>query len=303
MQKEVIIKKGMSLQSIALTLKRNRVIPNSSSFLLCSRLLGVSRKLQAGNYRFSSNLSNYSVLKKLYKGEVLSKMIMIPEGLRADQIAGILKKKIDIDSTKFMKLVSDVDLCDSLGIEANSFEGYLYPNTYRFFKQISSKEALIYLVSHFKNIFADSLKERANQISMSVHETITLASIVEGEAMVGFERPVIAALYLNRLKKGMRLQADPTIQYVIENGPRRLLIRDLDVESPYNTYLHRGLPPGPVNNPGISSIIAVLYPADVDYLYMVANGDSTHTFSRTLNDHLRAKNRFNRYRRTLNRNR
>ncbi|MCJ7813760.1 endolytic transglycosylase MltG, partial [bacterium] len=145
------------------------------------------------------------------------------------------------------------------------------------------------------------LKKRCGQLGMSVHEVITLASIVEGEAVIASERPIIAALYLNRLEHRMLLQADPTIQYIIQNGPRRLLDTDLQINSPYNTYIYPGLPPGPVNNPGIQSILATLYPASSDYLYMVANGDGAHTFSRSLEEHNKAKQEFNRVRNEVRR--
>ncbi|MEJ2629216.1 MAG: endolytic transglycosylase MltG, partial [bacterium] len=295
----VTIERGMTPYEIASLLKDKRILNNRQIFVLAAQLLGVSRNLQAGNYSFRGRISNYSVLKKLYEGEVTTKMVTIPEGLTAPRIANILKTAVNIDSSRFMSLVHNPKFCDSLGIKAHSLEGYLYPNTYKLYEGITAEKVITYLIYHFKNEFNDSLLQRAEQMKMSVHEVVTLASIVQGEVMVEEEEPIIAALYLNRLKRGMRLQADPTIQYIIKDGPRRLLERDLKIESPYNTYLHRGLPPGPVNNPGISSIRAVLYPAEVDYLFMVANGDGTHTFSETLLEHNRAKKRFDRYRKKI----
>ncbi len=289
----------MTPYEIASLLKDQEILNNRQIFVLAAQLLGVSRNLQAGNYSFRGRISNYSVLKKLYEGEVTTKMVTIPEGLTAPRIANILKTAVNIDSSRFMSLVHNPKFCDSLGIKAHSLEGYLYPNTYKLYEGITAEKVITYLIYHFKNEFNDSLLQRAEQMKMSVHEVVTLASIVQGEVMVEEEEPIIAALYLNRLKRGMRLQADPTIQYIIKDGPRRLLERDLKIESPYNTYLHRGLPPGPVNNPGISSIRAVLYPAEVDYLFMVANGDGTHTFSETLLEHNRAKKRFDRYRKKI----
>lgn len=290
----------MTPHDIASLLEDKKIIANRHFFVLGAKLLGVSRKLQAGRYCFSGSLSNYSVLKKFYEGDIVTKKVTIPEGLPANKIAQILNHTVGIDSSRFMDLVHDPKFCKSLGIDEFSLEGYLYPNTYRFYEGMELEKIINHLVYHFKNEFNDSLKHKADQMGMTVHEVVTLASIVQGEAMVGEERPIISALYLNRLKKGMRLQADPTIQYIIDDGPRRLLDKDLEIDSPYNTYMHRGLPPGPVNNPGIASIRAVLFPAEVDYLYMVANGDGTHTFSESLIEHNRAKWKFNRYRRQVN---
>ena len=152
------------------------------------------------------------------------------------------------------------------------------------------------MTARFHEVFDGSLKFRSTEIQMGIKELITLASIVEGEAVIDSERSTIAALYLNRLRKGMLLQADPTIQYIIPDGPRRLTRMDLQINSMYNTYLHKGLPPGPVNNPGLASIRAVLFPDSIDYLFMVANGDGSHTFSKNISEHLVAKRRFDRIR-------
>jgi len=291
----------MTPDEIASLLKDRNIIANRQFFIVGAKLLGVSRKLQAGKYSFSGNMSNYSVLEKLFEGDIITTKVTIPEGLTAARIAAILKTSIGVDSSRFVHLVNNPELCDSLVIKANTLEGYLYPNTYRLYEDISAEKVISYLVQHFKKEFNDSLIYKAQKMNMTVHEIVTLASIVQGEAMLEKEQPIIAALYLNRLAKGMRLQADPTIQYIIDDGPRRLLERDLEIDSPYNTYLYRGLPPGPVNNPGISSILSVLYPAEVNYLYMVANGDGTHTFSESLNDHIKAKRKFDQYRRKINR--
>ena len=239
------------------------------------------------------------MLRKLSKGEVVTEKITFPEGIRATRIASILQRRLKVDSTRFMKLATDPSFCYSLGINASTLEGYFYPDTYRFDLNPTPEKIIKRMVSRFHEIFTDSLRERAKQLGMSIHQIITLASIVEGEAALDSERTTIAALYLNRLRKKMLLQADPTIQYIIKGSPRRLLKTDLKINSPYNTYIHAGLPPGPVNNPGLASILAVLFPAHVDYLYMVANGDGSHTFSKTIRDHLKAKHRFDIIRREV----
>ncbi len=297
---EIVIKRGMSPGLIADVLLKEGVIRNRSSFLLGAKLIGVSRKLKAGRYRFGGRVTNYFVIRKLFHGDVIKVWVTIPEGSRVSKIAEILNKKFGIDIDYFMRLVNDTSLCNRFGIDGPNLEGYLYPDTYCFNIDVSSETILETMVSRFKEIFCDSLRKRAEEMGFSVHEVVTLASIVEGEAMLDSERKTIASLYLNRLKKNMLLQADPTIQYIIKNGPRRLLEKDLMIDSPYNTYIHRGLPPGPINNPGLASIMAVLYPSKEDYLFMVANGDGSHTFSKTISDHIAAKRRFDRIRKEQN---
>jgi UPF0755 protein len=190
-----------------------------------------------------------------------------------------------------------------MGVQANSLEGYLYPDTYFFTYGVQAPEVLRTLVGHFWKVYNDSLKARTEELGWTVHQVVTLASIVEGEARVDSERALISAVYHNRLKRGMLLQASPTVQFLLPDGPRRLLKRDLEIDSPYNTYRYPGLPPGPINNPGRKSLLAALWPAPVRYLYFVANGDGTHTFSYTLAQHLRAKRKLDRIRREYYRNR
>ncbi len=298
----VTIKRGMTPNMIATLLKEKGVIRGEDYFLWGAKLLGVTRKLQAGNYFFKNRLTNYDVLRKLSKGDVVTSRMTFPEGMWASEMASMVQAALGVDSTHFMDLVHDSSFCQSLGITANQLEGYLYPDTYVFHLEPTSEEIIHKMVDRFHQMFTDSLKRKADEMGMSVHEVITLASIVEGEAAIASERAIIGALYLNRLKHRMLLQADPTIQYIIEDGPRRLLDADLQIDSPYNTYIYSGLPPGPVNNPGIQCILAVLFPEPVDYLYMVANGDGSHAFSYTMEEHLKAKQRFDRIRQEVNRN-
>ena len=186
---------------------------------------------------------------------------------------------------------------DKWGIQAKSFEGYLFPNTYQFNENELPSDIINVMVQEYKRNLSDEMLLQMNQIKMSEKEVLALASIIEGEAIYDQERAIISGVYHNRLKKGMRLQADPTIQYILEDGPRRLLNRDLKIVSPYNTYLNKGLPPGPINNPGIESIKAALFPTESDYLYFVARGDGYHTFSITEKQHNKAKRDFQKVRR------
>jgi len=298
---EIQVVPGMAPAQIADTLLNRGLINSKREFILTVKLLGISKKLQAGDYKFTGRLSNYSIAFKIFKGDVVTEKITFPEGMRAREMAGLLQKEFNIDSLYFMKLVMSDSLCKSFGIDANSLEGYLYPDTYRFSRTVTAEDVIERMIRRWKQVFTDPFKTRADKLGMTVHQVMTLASIIEGEAQIDSERNIISALYHNRLKRGMRLQADPTIQYIIPDGPRRLLKNDLLINSPYNTYIHAGLPPGPINNPGKESIVAALYPDNSNYLYMVANGDGSHTFSRTMAEHLRAKNKFDNIRKRVRR--
>jgi len=293
----VTIEQGMSVHRIADTLKTHSLIRSRGSFLWAARILGYSRELKAGYYRLQKGLSNYEILRILKEGRVVPIRVTIPEGLTVQRIAGILQRRLPIDSARFVTLAFDSNFCQRVGIEAPNLEGYLFPATYDFYWGMSEEAIIQRMVRAFKRAFSDSLRQRAKELGFSVREILTLASIIEGEALLDSERVYISAVYHNRLRRGMLLQADPTIQYLLGGKPRRLLKRHLEIDSPYNTYKYPGLPPGPINNPGLKSILAALYPADVDYLYFVALGDGSHAFTTRLRDHLRAKTRLDRLRR------
>jgi UPF0755 protein len=210
--------------------------------------------------------------------------------------ARIYRRAIGIDSAAFMRLAFDPAFTSSLGIDAPTLEGYLLPDTYHFYWQQDGRDVLRTMASAFLRFYGDSLRTKTEAIGWTMRKVVALASIVEGEAVMDEERPVIAGVYLNRLRIGMRLEADPTIQYVIPGGPRRLMYSDLRYDSPYNTYRSYGLPPGPVNNPRRSSILAVLNPARHNYLFFVANGKGGHWFSSTYSEHLRNVKRYRRER-------
>jgi len=297
----VKIKSGLSVKAIADSLEKYEIIKDADDFIFTTKLFGNVVKLKAGAYWLNRKLSPFKAMKLIVEGKVSSVNVVIPEGVTSYQIASLFSKKLEIDSTKFIDLVNNPGFISSLDLNTNSLEGYLFPNTYSFYWGITEHEIINILIKEYHHNFTDSLKNVVTEKGWSVHQILTLASIIEGEAMVDSERAVISAVYHNRLKKGILLQADPTIQYIIPDGPRRLLNRDLAIDSPYNTYRYTGLPPGPVNNPGLQSIIAAIYPADVDYIYFVAKGDGSHIFSRTWNEHLRAKANFDQYRRMIKR--
>jgi UPF0755 protein len=285
----VTVSKGETFRQVMDSLEQSGIIRSRLLFKIAGYLQGSTTKMQIGKYRFKSGMSNRAILADIRYGisiEMVS--VTIPEGLRASRQAKIFAKGLGIDSIRFMELLQDTALIHQLNVDAASLEGYLMPKTYKFYWQTDEAEIVRTLVGEFWNEFTDSMKIDARRRGRSINEILTLASIIENETSIDSERAMIAGVYYNRLKKGMRLQADPTIQYVIEGGPRRLRYSDLYLESAYNTYRRAGLPPGPVSNPSRASIIAALYPAKHKYLFFVATGQGGHRFSRTFDEHKRA---------------
>ncbi|MCA9735230.1 MAG: endolytic transglycosylase MltG [Deferribacteres bacterium] len=295
----VVIPKGASIQRIASILYQADVIENPNLFRLAAKLSGYETKLQAGKFKLPQRLNNLDVLRLLNTGRQIEESVTLPEGSTAKQIAAVLSAKVEIDSAAFMELVFDSAFTAQKNVPASNLEGYLFPETYRMYWGIAPEEAAGILVEQFFHQLPKDAEEKAAALGYTLHEMITLASIIEGEAILPEEHAIIAGVYYNRLRKGIRLQADPTIQYIIPDGPRRLLNKDLQIDSPYNTYKYAGLPPGPIKNPGHAAIVAALNPADVPYLYFVAKGDGSHVFSATLNQHLRAKKEFDKVRRRV----
>lgn len=293
----VIIQPGMTVNQIANTLFENNLIVKRKDFIFGAKLLRKAHQLKAGRYEISKGLSHYQIINQLVEGKISSIRVTVLEGVDSRVIASELSQKLGIDSLKFMNAVWDSSLLKSLGIPGNSLEGFLFPDTYDFFWQQNEEAIVKRMVNHFFEIIPDSVLNDMKGNPKKLVETITLASIIQGEAIVTDEMPTISGVYTNRIKRRMLLQADPTLQYIIDDGPRRLTNRDKEIQSPYNTYLFPGLPPGPINNPGLQAIIAAANPADVPYLYFVANGDGTHTFSRTFSEHLVAKRKFDKIRR------
>ena len=217
----------------------------------------------------------------------------IPEGLRLNETLSLLADTLNLDLNKLQHLSKDANFIRQCGLEVANLEGYLYPDTYIFYYGITAKNTLKSMVNLFNEMLTEEDREQLAKSSYDLNETIIIASIVEKEAKLDKERAMIAAVFLNRLKLGIALQSCATVQYLFAQPKKRLLLKDLEIESDYNTYLHAGLPPGPICNPGIQSIRAVLFPADVDYLYFVANGsgDGSHTFTKTNFEHVNAKRR------------
>jgi len=288
----VEIPDGASVRRIATILEEAGLVRDPGKFVIATRILGQTQSLQAGTYEFGPKYSELELILALKYGVVAGRHMTIPEGYRASQIAALLDGALNIDPAEFMALVHDPTLMAELNVSAPSLEGYLYPETYRFRLGTTAREAIVEMVYEGRRVFDGPRRARADSMGMSVLEVLTLASIVEAEAMMDRERPHIAAVYHNRLQHGWRLEADPTVRYALGNYRRKLYYTDLDVDSPYNTYRNTGLPPGPICSPGIASIDAVLYPRpDTPHFFFVANGDGTHSFSETFEEHIRARNR------------
>lgn len=298
----ITISKGDTFRQIEDTLLTSGVVRNRLLFNLAARLLGSTRKMQIGKYRFSPGMSNSRILEDIEFGKSAELLtVVIPEGFRMKRIAALLRRNLGLDSARVISLASDTHFIRRIGLEAPTLEGYLMPSTYRFYWQEEEETVISTLTGNFMNFFTDSLASIARGRGMRIGEVITLASIIEAETSVDSERVRIAGVYWNRLKKRMRLQADPTVQYILEDGPRRLTHADLQRSSPYNTYRNYGLPPGPINNPGRASILAALNPEKHGYYFFVATGEGGHTFSRTYAEHLRAVRKFFRKRSAVTR--
>ena len=293
----VKVKPGMSLSGISNMLYENNIISNKLMFQWAVKILGKEKNIPIGTFRLVKAKSNYKIIDQLVYGAPEVIKVRLLEGWDIEKMAEYLSEKMDFDKTEFIHLTKDKKFLERNQIDANTLEGYLHPDTYHFFKGDTPESVLVYLIKQYKLFWTRSFKNRAELLGFTENEILTLASIIEGEALYDDERPKISAVYHNRLKLNMKLQADPTIQYIIDDAPRRLLNKDLRIKSPYNTYLHKGLPPGPINSPGKKSILAALYPEENDFLYFVANGEGYHSFSTNERDHNIAKRRLQKIRR------
>ncbi|KPK87452.1 hypothetical protein AMJ80_12065 [bacterium SM23_31] len=295
----VPINKGETLTQIAGRLFDESIIENKKYFLWTASIMGLDHRVQAGKYILAPFMSNHSIIRQLTSGGVVQERVTIIEGISAKEIASLFSQSLDIDSTRFMQIVNDSSITESLGIDSPNLEGYLFPETYHFSWGVSEFDVVETLVGEFKKNIADSILAAAQSYNMTLHDLVILASIIEGEAVVDEERPLISAVFHNRLNRDMYLNADPTIQYIIPDGPRRLLDEDLEIDSPYNTYKNKGLPPGPINNPGLKSLLAAAFPSSETYLYFVATGEGGHYFSRTYAEHLEAKKKLDQLRKKI----
>lgn len=282
------VARGESFSSVANRIYDEGIIPNKTNFKIAAFIYGAEKKVRAARYKINNGLSYLDLLDLFVEGEAdLIREITIKNGQTIKWLGFKVKRDLSVDSAAFVNKAKDENFVHSLGLKQPTMQGYLFPETYYIYENSSPEEVIEIFYGGFKNFFVDSLKRQARKLGFTVHEIVTLASIIKGETNKSSEMPTISAVYHNRLNIGMKLQADPTVQYLLEGGWRRLLHRDLLIDSPYNTYRYAGLPPGPINNPGEDAILAALYPEENDYYYFVADGTGGHKFGRNYNEHLK----------------
>ena len=281
--REFTIKEGETLSHVIDRLYRKGLIRNRSGMKLAAYITGSADKIRAGKFMLHTGSTFFEMLNEFTSGGTGHQTkVTIPEGIWQNKLAGLLHHELKLDSTKIMRLSFDRKFLKSLGLHVKKLEGYLLPDTYFFDDDWDEREVLSKLKYENDKIFKmPRVKKQMSKLNMTRHEILTLASIIDGESNKTSEFKLISAVYHNRLNKGMALQADPTIQYLIRNRRRhnKIYYKDLKINSHYNTYKFAGLPPGPINNPGRDAIFAALFPADVNYLYFVADGKGGHLFA------------------------
>lgn len=290
----VEIPRGAALSRVADILESAGVIRSAPAFALLARYQDRAGALRAGEYAFAPNLRAMEVLDRLAAGAVMTHRVVVPEGLRMEEVAARIEAAGLGSAAEFLSVAREPATAAALGIPGASLEGYLFPETYELAKGIPASEIARLMVDHFFAVWR-GVEPQARARGLSMHEVVVLASLVEKETAAQEERPLIAAVFLNRLERRMRLETDPAVIYGIADFDGNLRRAHLaDVTNLYNTYQHAGLPPGPIASPGAAALSAVVDPAEADYLYFVARKDGTHQFSRSYGEHVRAVNRFQR---------
>ncbi len=294
------IERGEGAKSLAGHFKEKEIIQNKTAFLYGHFLFYSKKTIKAGEYVFDLPLSIQKILHIITEGKNLLHAATIPEGLTRIEIADHLESLGFAERQAFMKASEDTSDISALDPDARDLEGYLFPETYFFPKGVTTEKIVSSMTAQFKDTFSEEWTRRTDEIGLTIREIIILASLIEKETSLPDERSLVSAVFHNRLKKRMKLDCDPTIIYVLKQNGQfkdRLRAKDLRLDSPYNTYLYGGLPPGPIANPGKDSIAAALYPADKDFLFFVSKNDGSHHFSRSFREHQNAVNIFQRNKR------
>ena len=285
------VKSGMTLKQVSQELFRQNLIRSANAFQAIALIQDKEKLIKVGEYYISPSMLPAEILQRITSGKTVLHSITIPEGYRITEIANLLEEKDLADKNIFLQEAKNVELLE--GIPTSSLEGYLFPDTYHFGKRTTEAAIINKMVETFKErALKQEFLKRAEDLGFSYHEIITLASLIEKETGKDSERKQISSVFHNRLKKNMLLQTDPTVIYAIDIFDGNIRKRDLNIDSPYNTYRYKGLPPGPIANPGLKSIIAALYPATTSNLYFVSKQDGSHKFSATLNEHNRAVQKY-----------
>lgn len=293
----VEIPEGLDFRQICLLLEEHGLVSDADRFYLLGRIRKTTRELKAGEYEVQTPIRPDRLMNMLVGGEVRIHKFTIPEGYNLRQIAQVLAGTRIAGADGFLQSAFSPEVTRSLGIEADTLEGYLFPDTYRYTRGTDLDRILRVMISRFNEMFDDAMRARAAEVGMTVHEAVTFASIIEKETGRPSERDSISAVFHNRLRRGMKLESDPTVIYGIKDFDGNLTRRHLSTPSPYNTYVIKGLPPGPICSPGLESLKAALNPSRERYLFFVSKNDGSHYFSETYAEHLKAVNRYQRKRR------
>ncbi len=286
--KIVDIPDGAHMRIVANLLAKEGLIHYKEYFILLGKLTLTEKSIHPGEYDFHTRMLPLDILSLLRRGKIIQHEISFPEGYTSYQMADLLDEKKLSDRETFIQLVHDPALIQSLHLNVKSLEGYLFPSTYFFPRRIKSEEIIRKMVSTFFLEYTPDLEDAANQLKMSQREVVILASIIERESNVDGEREWVSAVFHNRLKKNIPLQSDPTVIYEMKNYSGKITKKLLRTKTPFNTYTLRGLPAGPISNPGKKSLLAAVHPASVDYLYFVSKNNGYHYFSTSLREHNRA---------------
>jgi len=292
--KLVLVPKGSPLPEVVGTFREGGVLPHPLAFRALVLLTFSGRRLHYGEYAFPSPPSAFEAWRRLVRGDVIKYEVTVPPGANLYDIAELLEEKNLVTAETFLATASSPDVLRRLEIPGESAEGYLFPESYIFVKPVTPEEILEFMVRQFRRKVPPDADKRAREAGLSLHQVVTIASIIEKETGVEKEKPIVSAVIRNRLDLGMPLQMDPTVIYGVKRFDGTVTRKELRTAGPYNTYLNRGLPPGPIANPGLAALAAALSPAKEEYLYFVSRNDGSHTFSRTLPEHNRAVERFRR---------
>jgi UPF0755 protein len=290
--RSVSVPSGQTFDDTLRQLEQAGIVRSPRRFEILARLKGLDTQIQAGEYWLSPDTTPENLLKQLVTGKVRMHALTLPEGYTIGQYAAMVEEKGLASAEAFLAVAADPAVAAEYGIPGDTLEGYLFPDTYHFPKGLPPRHLVDHMVARFWKVFKPEWEDRVRSLNMTLHQIVTLASIIEKETGAPAERKLISSVFHNRLKRNMRLQSDPTVIYGLKNFDGNLTRKDLETPTPYNTYTTGGLPPGPIANPGAGALEAALYPAKTNHLYFVSRNDGTHKFSNSLKEHNRAVRKY-----------
>jgi UPF0755 protein len=290
--KTITISSGQNFNSVSKDLHQQGLIQNRFKLRLLARVREFDKSIKAGEYQLNSSMTPVQVLTSLVKGKTLLYRLTVPEGYNLKEIARLVDREGFTSEERFLQAAAAPELMEKMGIRATTLEGYLFPDTYFLPRPTSPGTIISAMVKRFNSVFSEKWEKRALEIKFTRHQAVTLAAIIEKETGEPSERAMISSVFHNRLKRRMRLETDPTVIYGIKDFDGNLTRKHLSTPTPYNTYIIKGLPPGPIANPGAEAIKAALYPATTDLLFFVSKKNRTHAFSSNIKDHNRAVRKY-----------